>query len=82
MPAFTYVYVVDLSTHTTKHFHFKRLSEALDFLKRYPCKGHFSYASRYHEVLAVKFDLNLNFGYHFFDRVAKGQKFIIGNTDV
>lgn len=81
MPSFTYVYVVNLTNKTTKHFCFKRLKEALDFLKRYPCKGHFCYASRYDEILAVKSDLNLSMGYHFFERVAKGHKFTIGSPD-
>lgn len=81
MPVFTYVHIVNFTDKTSKHFAFKRLSDALDFIKSYPSKGHFCYAVRYNEVLAVKSDVHLAFGYHFFDRVAKGHKFVIGNRD-
>lgn len=74
MPAFTYVHIVNLATKTAKHIHFKKLSEAIKYVKSYPCKGHFVYAMRYSEVLCMKSDVNMNFGFHFFDRIAKGQQ--------
>lgn len=77
MPAITYVRIYNLANKTCTSTYFKKIQDAIDFVKSYPCRGHFVVASRYDEILAMKSDVNMSFGFHHFQRISKGHDFFI-----
>lgn len=85
MASFSYVHIVDIANKSTCTRHFRKISDAVSFVKSFPCKGHFVYACLNEEVICTKSDVEMNFGYHYYERSSKGLKCVlpdVSKTDI
>ena len=57
MPRPSYVVILDLGSLERKTKRFNTMSEAIHYVKSYPCRGHVVYAERYDTILAFKSDV-------------------------
>lgn len=73
MPSFTYVHIVDFQNKVSKHTFFRKMSDAISYVKSFPCKGHIVYAVRYDELLAMKSDVKFDTNFQFYERISKGK---------